>query len=378
MDMACGLDPARWESVVVIPDEGDFSRQCRAAGLPLKIFPRPRMLSTSFWIGNKRKLPNPLAWIWNLAAISVTASRTQAFLRSEKPDAVMTKGLICHFYGGLAAKRLGIPCIWHVEDFVSERFGGIYRYVFGWFATRVPTRIIAISGPVVRQVPTAARHLASVVTNGIDTRLFRPGRDGAKIREEFGIARDKIVIGNVSRLTPWKGQHHLIEAFALVARENDRAHLMLVGTALFGGISYEKSLHEQVVRLGLADRVTFTGHRFDVPELLAAMDVFAYTAVEKDSWPLSLLQALASGLPVIAFDIEGVREPLGTGVLSTYLIPVGDANNLADSLAVLAGEPNLRMKLGEAARKRAEQACTIEARVKRIESILSELVRASG
>jgi glycosyltransferase involved in cell wall biosynthesis len=376
MDIALGLDPSRWETLVAIPREGDFSGQCQAAGLAWKIFPRPRMLSTSFWTGNKRKLPNPFAWVWNVAAIFVAASRTAGFLRRERPDVVMTKGLVCHFYGGLASKKLGIPCIWHTEDFVSERFGGIYRFVFGQFAIRLPSHIVTISRSLFRQVPPAAKTRASVATNGIDTRLFRPGRCGSKIREEFGLAADAMVIGNVSRLTPWKGQHLLIEAFARVAQNNDRAHLVLVGAALFGGVSYERNLRGQVARLGLSNRVTFTGNRNDVRDLLAAMDIFAYTAVEKDAWPLSLLQAMSSGLPVIAFDIEGVRDPMGPDVQSMQLIPVGDVKVFSDSLALLAGDAARRKMLGEAARERAVQACDIEARVKRIEGILAGLVRS--
>ncbi len=214
LDMAVHLDRARWQPVVVCPGEGDLADRCRAAGIPVKILTRPLMLSTSFWVGNKRKLPNPFAWLWNLAAIFVAASRVQIVLRSERPDVIMTKGLICHFYGGLAAKRLGIPCVWLVEDFISGRFGGVYRIVFGQFARRLPTRIMAIGSSVLDQVPPTARNRATLVTNGIDTRLFRPGPDGANVRGEFGITPDTVLIGNVSRLTPWKGQHHLIEAFA--------------------------------------------------------------------------------------------------------------------------------------------------------------------
>ena len=334
------------------------------------------MFSTSFWVGNKAKLPNPFAWVWNFAAIFVAASGVRIFLRSERPDVVMTKGLICHFYGGLAAKRLGVPCVWLVEDFVSGRFGGIYRIVFGQFARRLPTRIMAIGNSVLDQVPAAARSRASLVTNGIDPRLFRPGLDGAGVREEFGIAPDTVLIGNVSRLTPWKGQHHLIEAFAAVARANERVHLMLVGAPLFGGAVYEKRLRNRVAELGLDRRVTFTGQRDNVPALLAAMDIFAYTAVEKDAWPLSLLQGMACGLPVVAFGIAGVREPMGTGEQAAHLIPVGDEKRLADSLVLVAGDENLRKTLGRASRMRAEQACSLTARVTRIEGILGELVRA--
>ncbi len=150
---------------------------------------------------------------------------------------------------------------------------------------------------------------------------------------------------------------------------------MLVGAPLFGGAVYEKRLRNRVTELGLDRRVTFTGQRNDVPALLAAMDIFAYTAVEKDAWPLSLLQGMACGLPVAAFDIAGIREPMGTGEQSAHLVPVGDEKRLADSLALLASDENLRKTLGRASRTRAEQACSLTARVTRIEGILSELVR---
>ena len=84
------------------------------------------------------KLPNPFAWLWNVVAILLAASGSARFLREERPALVVTKGLLCHFYGGLAAKRAGIPCIWYLEDFISERFGGIYRSVFGVLARRLP------------------------------------------------------------------------------------------------------------------------------------------------------------------------------------------------------------------------------------------------
>jgi glycosyltransferase involved in cell wall biosynthesis len=375
LDLVCRIDRSRWDALVVCPEEGDLPRRCRAADVAVKIFPLPNMASTSFLVGVETRLPNPFAWAWNFGAILVAASRLNALLRREQPDVVLTKGLLCHFYGALASRAAGIPCVWHVQDFVSERFGGIYRYVFGQLARRLPAHIVANSGPVLSQVPAEASGRASLMTNGIDLQAIRPGADGTGIREEFGIAANAIVIGNISRITPWKGQHHLIEAFAGVARLNAEAHLMIVGGPLFGSVPYEKKLRERVGERGLSRRVTFTGQRGDLRELLGAMDIFAYTAVEKDAWPLSLLLAMASGLPVVAFDIEGVREAMGTGVQASYLVPVGDIGRFAESLAVLAGDQALRDEASRASRARVEQACNLDDRVARMEEILGSVVR---
>src|SRR5690349_18170549 len=91
------LDRARWDPILICPEEGELTQACRHAGVTVHILPQPALYSTSFWIGNRRKLPNPLAWAWNVAAMRCAAHRLGAILAAESPDLVMTKGLLCHF-----------------------------------------------------------------------------------------------------------------------------------------------------------------------------------------------------------------------------------------------------------------------------------------
>src|SRR5262249_36326771 len=157
---------------------------------------------------------------------------------------------------------------------------------------------------------------------------------GTPVRRELGIPPDALVIGHVARMTPWKGQHYLLDAFARVGRAIPRAHLLFVGAPVFDSGAYERSLRERTAALGLADRVCFAGYRTDLPQVLAAMDLFAYPSVEKDTAPLALLSAMAAGLPVVAFDIEGVREVMGNAD-DGWLVAVEDVAALARALAAV-------------------------------------------
>jgi glycosyltransferase involved in cell wall biosynthesis len=313
-----------------------------------------------------------VAWVWDSGAILVAAHRVTSVLERERPNLLVTKGLLCHFYGGLAARRCGIPCIWHIQDFISNKFAGVYRWVFGYMAAKLASRLIAIGSPILHQFPERLRAKTSVVHNGIDLQTFRPQAKGVDVRSELGIGQGEFVIGNVARLTPWKGQDLLLEAFARLVQQWP-ARLLLTGAPLFESEAYLHHLRDRTRELGLSDRVIFAGHRNDIPRVLAAIDVFAYTAVEKDVWPLSLLQAMAAGLPVAAFDIEGVREPIGSDE-NALLVPVACVEQFVRALSELAANENLRHRLSRAARRRAEEAFSVERYAAQMEAVFNRVL----
>jgi glycosyltransferase involved in cell wall biosynthesis len=373
--LAKRLDPKQWEVVLVCPEEGDLPAGFRQAGLQVQILPRPRLGSSSIRLTTRWRLPNPAACAWNLGAILVAARRLTGLFAALRPDLVVTKGLYPHFYGGLAARRSGIPCLWHAEDFISERWFGLFRRSLGRVARRLPTAIAAIGEPVARQFPRDVQSRVRVIHNGADTAAFRPGGDDTAIRQELGIPPDALVVGHVARLTPWKGQRYLLEAFARLAPELSRARLLLVGAPVFDGASYERSLKARAASLGLVDRVIFTGYRRDVAKVLAAIDVLVYPSLEKDNCPLALLEAMAAGLPVIAFDIEGVRLVLDRPEYG-LLVPVGQIEPLARALGKLLRDEELRQRLGRGARRRVEEAFSLDLHVQRFEEALLFLSKA--
>jgi len=365
------LDPALWKPIVVCPEEGDLTDACRRLGIQAHVLEQPKLRSTSFRIRNDVRLPDPTAWLWDGVAMLIAVRRLARFLAQTKPHLVVTKGLFPHFYGGLAARKLHIPCIWHVQDFISEQFLGLYRRAFGLAARLLPDHIIADGAAISRQLSPVADRI-SVILNGVDANVFRPGIDGASVREELGLPAGAIVIGHVGRMTPWKGQHYLLEAFAPIAREVPNAYLVFVGDPVFDTDSYQRKLLSLTAKLGLEERVRFAGYRHDMPEVLAAMDVFAFTSVEKDTSPLTLLSAMAAGLPIVAFDIEGVRELIDEDE-QLLLAPSREADALAESLLRLLSDPELRRRLSVSARRQAEGKFSLERHVTSIEKVFLNL-----
>jgi glycosyltransferase involved in cell wall biosynthesis len=357
-----------WEPVLVCSQEGDLTDACRRLDVPVHILKQPSLRSTSCSVGRNARFPNPFAWVWNLWVTLIATQRLARLLTEMNPHLIVTKGLFPHLYGGLAARRLGIPCVWHLQDFVSERFWGIYSAIFGSVARWLPNYIIVDGAAIRHQLPRSVRARTTVIHNGIDTRMFGPDLDGADVRRETGIPPGAIAIGNVARMTPWKGQHHLLEAFARIAQRFPHVYLLFVGAPVFDSDVYQRRLLDLTEKLGLTDRVKFAGYRMDIPQVLAAMDVFAFTSVEKDTSPLALLSAMSAGLPIAAFDIEGVREilkPEEQGLLSK----VGDASALAQSLARLLSDEGLRRQLGTNARRRAEDEFTLDRYVSRMQEV---------
>lgn len=366
--LAQQLDRTRWIPIVVCPEDGELPRACRDAGVEVHVLEHAGLRSTSVRIGSTMRVPNPAAWGWNGYAVGAAARKLRHFLAQSRPALVVTKGLSAHFFGGLAARKLGIPCVWHAQDFISERSFGIYRRAFGQVARWLPQQIIADGTSIAEQLPRSLQSRITVIHNGVDTNIFHPELDGAAVRRELGIPDNHLVVGHMGRVTPWKGQHYLIEAFARIADRNPKVTLLLVGAPVFDNNSYQRRLLSMAARFGLNGSIKFAGYRHDTARVLAAMDVFAFTSLEKDTSPLALLSAMSCGLPIVAFDIAGVRE-LMANEDQFHLAPVTDIAALGEALSEVLSDQSLRQRLGAAARQQAMTEFNLDKYAKRIEQV---------
>jgi len=370
LNLASQLNPDLWDVTVICPEEGDLPTLCSKEGISVDIVPMQKLLSTSFRIGGSdTRAPKPIALFRNLLVILVVAKKIRRHVVENQYNIVLTKGLYAHIVGGLASKAAKVNCVWHVQDFISERYGGLYRFAFGILARGMADEIIADGTPIAKQLPEAIQDRVNVILNGVDLEIFNPNLDSHKVREELNISDETIVLGSAARLTPWKGQHYLIEAYARIVNKKTKTCLLLVGAPTFDDDRYQQKLHALVEDFGLEKKVIFTGFRPDLPDILAAMDIFAYTSVEKDTSPLSLISAMACGLPVVAFDIQGVREVLGEAGL---LVPVLNVKKLTVDLEKLVENQGLRTVYAERSRSNAVKNFSLQRYVADIENVLSK------
>ena len=209
--------------------------------------------------------------------------------------------------------------------------------------------------------------------HGVDTARFRPASDDERraLRVRYGLPESALIATYTGRLLRGKGLETLVDAFAAIAAEAPRAHLMIVGSGEGQSISVEPELRESVRQGGLGERVTFTGRVDDVAERLRASDLFAFPS-EFEGLGISLVEAAACGLPAIGARTGGIVDVIEEGA-SGLLVPPRDAAALASALRALGADPERRRQMGRRAREVARDRFDLEDSVSRYVALFREL-----
>jgi glycosyltransferase involved in cell wall biosynthesis len=182
----------------------------------------------------------------------------------------------------------------------------------------------------------------TVIRSGIELERFgHPQVSRTETRAVWNIPEQATVIGSVTRLSPQKAPHDFVRAAAQVARRHPETYFVMVGDGPLRG-----EVEQLAAELGIANRLVLTGLRRDVPELLAAFDIFALSSLW-EGLPRVLPQAMATALPIVATACDGSAEAIKEGV-NGFLVPPGEPTLLAERLCRLVEEPELARQMGAA------------------------------
>ena len=226
------------------------------------------------------------------------------------------------------------PLIWHLHDIISpEHFGAMQRRMQVMLANARATRVIVPSRAAAAAFMEAGgkRELLEIVANGLA--LPPEPRTATELRQSLGLPAGPLV-GVFSRLAAWKGQHVLLEALT----ELPNVGCIVVGDALFGEQAYAAELKQMVLERGLAGRVRFLGHRRDVPKLMKAVDVMVHPSIDPEPFGRTLVEAMLSGVPVIATNAGAAPDILEGGKAGT-LVPPNDAAALGRAISAVLARP---------------------------------------
>lgn len=305
-------------------------------------------------------LPVRMRGAWDLPAVA----RLAAAIRRERVALVHTHSSVDAWLGGMAARLRQVPVV--RSRHVSIRIRRTWNPVYSTLADRVVT-----SGEAIRQLVIAAGVPAvtvAAIPAGVDLEEFSPGPGGERIRAELGLTSP--VIGSVAMFRGSKGHEHLLDAFRIVRREFPSARLLLVGDGIrrkwIEGLAREK---------GLSAVVRFTGFRSDVPDLLRAIECFALASVRTEGVSQSLLQALATEVPVVASAVGGVPEVIEHGATGLLVRP-GDPVALANGILEALREPDLARRRAKAGRQLVEARFSRAIATQRLIALYQELLTA--
>jgi glycosyltransferase involved in cell wall biosynthesis len=211
----------------------------------------------------------------------------------------------------------------------------------------------------------------TTVYSGMELDWFlKAEADPIAVRREFRIADDALVVGKIARLFSLKGHDQLMDAAPAIVKRHPDVRFLLVGD----GVLYEH-LRKRALDAGILENFVFAGliPRERIPEMLSAMDVLVHTSL-REGLARVLPQALAMGKPCVSFDIDGAPEvviPDETG----YLVRPGDSESLANAVSLLLDDPELRIRMGEAGRRKVDPAFRAETMVNEISSVYKKLVK---
>jgi glycosyltransferase involved in cell wall biosynthesis len=197
-----------------------------------------------------------------------------------------------------------------------------------------------------------------VIHNGVNLTRFSAPAEPDRVRQEFGLDPGVPLVAVASRLSRLKGLEPFLEAAASVSRQSADARFLVIGEAAPHDQPYLAELKTLAARLGLGDRVIFTGLRSDVPRLIAGVNVAVMPSLN-EALSNALLESMASGAPVVATRVGGTPEALVDGE-NGLLVPPGDAAALATAITRLLDAPELAARLGRAARQSIADRFSIE------------------
>ncbi|WP_198372908.1 glycosyltransferase family 4 protein [Roseomonas rosulenta] len=326
---------ARGHEVVGVSAEGPLLDIARAEGFRIEPVPLARSLN-----------PVPQARAFR-ALVDL--------FRRERFDLVHAHMPISGLLARLAAKAAGVERIAYTcHGFLFNQPGPWWRRTLSLHMERLGGRLTDTFLTVSEEEAADARRLrihprATAVLNGRDPAQFHPDPAArAALRAELGAAPGDCVIACVSRLVRHKGHPELLRAMEATP---ENAVLWVVGERLASDHGEDLDPHFAHAEALLGRRVRRLGYRHDVARILAAADVFCLPS-HFEGLPMSVIEAMLTGLPVVATDIRGPREQVMEGETG-FLVPPMQSAPLAEALSRLAADPVLRARMGEAGRARA-------------------------
>lgn len=277
------------------------------------------------------------------------------------------------FVGGLVARTLRVPHLWHLREIIIEPV--IVRKFIAFLYLKLATRVIGVSESTIDYLCRDSKSLRSrsiVINNGIDLSDY-DFEIVNSLKKEISIPDDAVLVGMIARVSFWKGQDVFLEMANEVAHKNNRIYFLALGSAFQGQESLMYNFREKVVSLKLGNR--FIIHEFskDIPKYLRGFDIFILPSKNPDPFPTTVLEAMMARKAIVANGHGGVLDMIEDGN-EGCIIPPNDISEMSKSVLKLAESPDERTRMGENARRKLDNHFTFQHYERKITALFSEYI----
>jgi glycosyltransferase involved in cell wall biosynthesis len=318
-------------------------------------------------LGMNAALPNPLLVL-----------RLAQWMRQSKPDVIQTWMYHANLAGSLAARLGGgLPVVWGIhhstlDPRVDKRRTLLINRACAFLSRRFPARIVCCSESSLRvhKEHAYAADKLEVIPNGFDLQKVKPDHAARlSVREELCLPADTLLIGLVARFHPQKDHRNFVKAAALLRRQVPGVHFLLCGLEVN---RQNPQLAEWIEEAGISDSCHLLGVRRDMARLFAAMDLATTASLSGEAFPIVIGEAMACEIPCVVTDVGDSALIVGdTGKVVAPSDPAGLAQAWQE---LIEAGPDVRHRLGTAARRRVEQNFALPAIVNRYQAVYESLV----
>jgi glycosyltransferase involved in cell wall biosynthesis len=341
--------------------EGSLLERAKGEGVPLAILPALR-----------REI-QPLAEARAYAAIKRT-------LRDFRPDVVHTHSAKGGVLGRAAAHALGVKAIIHTvhgapfHPYQGRGVRAAYRAAERFAAKRCHAMVSVADAmtDLMVNAGVAPREKFTTIYSGMEIEPFLAADEHREaVRRELGFSEEHVVVGKIARLFHLKGHEYVIRAAGPVIARHPQVRFLFVGNGIL-----REQLERQIAEAGLSEHFRFTGlvPPPRIPSLIGAMDILVHASL-REGLARALPQALIAGKPAVSYDIDGAREVVIPGQTG-YLLPPQSVEPMSEALSQLAGDPELRRRLGGEGRARFTDLFRHETMTRKLRELYEQTLAA--
>lgn len=353
LDLLKNLDKTQFTPYVVLPTEGVLVEALKQNGIPIQVMKYPIMRRKYF------NIKGCFNYIFDFFKFSRKLTR---FAKENSIDIIHTNTAAV-LEGCYVSKRLHLPQLWSIHEIiVSPQL--MYK-----FTSKIISRYSAV---VVTDSMAVKKHLEKsgyftknqpqVIYNGVDSDRFKPSNNSEYLYNEWNIPKNAKIIGMMGRVNSWKGQHDFLKAAELVMRDDPSVYTVMVGSAFVGEEWREEQLREKIDNSPYKNRIVFVGYRTDSEAIYKLLDVFVLPSTRPDPLPTVVLEAMATGKPIVGYRHGGVCEMVKDGY-NGLLADVGLPEDLANKVQSILNDNELRTVMGKRSRSRLLENFSLEAYV---------------
>lgn len=345
LELVSGLDKQKFHPIIILPSEGVLAVALRQRDIEVHIVSYPILRRKYFnlqgvlkYVNGYFKATNQIYKIVKNRKINLLHVNTVAVLE------------------GIALKRkLKVPLIWHVHEIITTP--KIVYKVTSLLLGRYADQVIAVSNAVAQHLVNSGKvdkEKIKVIYNGVDNKVFNPNVKTDYLFDEFNVPKDSIRVGMIGRVNAWKGQMDFLKATAPLLEQHPKLYLFMVGGVFKGEEQRMIDLKNAVTALPHHERIIISDFRKDTPNLHNFFDIFVLPSTQPDPLPTVVLEAMATGKPVIGYSHGGITEMVEKNKNGLLAEP-HQVNSLSNEISKLISELNRRKTMGNNSLIRQEE-----------------------